>query len=731
MRKATLLFLLLTCGVVAAQDVKVLNLKSNDVIYLPSTGRLYVSTPEGGNHGNSLCVINPYHGTIDTCYYIGGSPGVMAVSDDEMYIYIGLTSIPEIVRFGLESQAVTLRFSLGSAGELYGPNYADDIAVMPGAPGVAAVSLMSQLTGPRHTGVAIFDDGVQRPVTTSVHTGSNSLAFDPATGLLYGLNNESSEFGLRKMAIDAGGVNVLSVTEGLFNKFGDEIEYAEGKLYSNLGQEIGLSSDTPVLAGQFDPDFSLHSAGVEIAPDSNVVYFLNSTYSPWLALQTFDKNTRNLADEREFLNLGGYVWDLVSWGGEGKLAFITQDNINNVHNHLVILRNCTSSITEPPVLEQISGGCFGDTLELSAVEEPGPVFWSNGQTGPVAVATTPQEIWYQIADEQGCLSPPSNSVFVSFEYPTAPPHIEVSGSPALCQGGQVTLTAPLYPGSFGLLWSNGADGETLAVTEPGVYSVQSMSLNGCLSEHSEPVIVYLIDEPAPPRPIIFVEGETEFCDNMPSLLWAPEGYSNYLWSNGNQLIFIQPFASGLYSVQVQNEAGCLSLPSEPVDITVYPSPPIPDIYLSNNNFLYSNTLLNTGLQWLLNGGPVPGANSQVLEILQTGSYSLQITIDSCSSVSADLYVVISGADEPAIDGASALFPNPASGVAYLHLAAPESRAGWIRIRSMEGKLLGSQVLLAGQEVQELFLHKLPAGLYTVEAFDGNGRRIAVERLAKR
>lgn len=731
MRRRTLLFFLLISGVVAAQDVKVLNLKSNDVIYLPSTDRLYVSTPEGGVYGNSLCVVDPYHGTIETCYPIGGSPGVMAVSDDEKHIYIGLTASPEVVRFDVEAQAVGQRFSLGSEGDLYGPNYADDIAVMPGSPLVAAISLMSQLTGPRHTGVAIFDNGVRRPVATPVHTGSNSLAFDPATGLLYGFNNESSEFGLRKMAIAADGVRVLSVAEGLFYKFADEIEYAEGKLYSRLGQVVDISGDTPTLAGQFDNDYNLINAGVEVAPDSNVVYFLNSTYSPWLALQTFDKNTYGKTGEQELLNLGGYVWQLVSWGGEGKLAFITKDNLYNEHNHLVILRNCTSAITEAPALEQAPVGCPGDSLVFQATAGQGPVFWSNGQMGPVATVTAPGEVFYQIADEQGCLSPPSNSVYAQFDYQVSAPYIQVPGSLDLCQGGQVTLSATLFPGSFELLWSNGASGETIAVTEPGMYSVQALSLNGCLSEPSEPVTVVALNQPAPPQPSISIVGEPVHCDSEPAQLSAPGGYSGYLWSNGNTYPSIIPYASGLYSVQVLDGQGCQSIPSEPVSITILPSPPTPGIFLSNDNFLYTNVPVSTGLQWLLNGEPIPGADSQVLEVAETGSYSLQVTWDGCSSVSNELYVVISSTGEPVAQEQAVLFPNPAPDIAYLRLATAEGRPGTIRISSIGGKLLRSQVLPAGQQLQELSLDGLPAGLYIVETFDGNGERIAVNRLARK
>ncbi|MCB0563260.1 MAG: T9SS type A sorting domain-containing protein, partial [Phaeodactylibacter sp.] len=61
---------------------------------------------------------------------------------------------------------------------------------------------------------------------------------------------------------------------------------------------------------------------------------------------------------------------------------------------------------------------------------------------------------------------------------------------------------------------------------------------------------------------------------------------------------------------------------------------------------------------------------------------------------------------------------------------PEPRAGLIRISSLEGKLLSSQALSAGQELQELSLASLPAGFYLVDVLDGNGRRIVAGRIVK-
>ena len=46
---------------------------------------------------------------------------------------------------------------------------------------------------------------------TAIHTGSNVIAFGATAGRLYGYNNETSEFGFRRMDVTASGVTVLEI----------------------------------------------------------------------------------------------------------------------------------------------------------------------------------------------------------------------------------------------------------------------------------------------------------------------------------------------------------------------------------------------------------------------------------------------------------------------------------------------------------------------------------------
>ncbi len=67
---------------------------------------------------------------------------------------------------------------------------------MPGNASTVAIALKSFEVSPRHTGVAVYDDGIRRPVMTASHVGSNVIEFGSTPSRLYGYNSETSAFGV-------------------------------------------------------------------------------------------------------------------------------------------------------------------------------------------------------------------------------------------------------------------------------------------------------------------------------------------------------------------------------------------------------------------------------------------------------------------------------------------------------------------------------------------------------
>ena len=149
-------------------------------------GKLYVSVP--GNsvaYPNSIVVINPSTGAVEASVWVGSEPNVLALSDDGQYLYVRLDGAAAVRRVYLPTLTPGLQFGLGSDLR-YGPYMAGSIAVMPAASStVAVVRLRKNISGTG--GVAIYDDGVIRPVATAANYDVSQVAFGTDPARLYGI----------------------------------------------------------------------------------------------------------------------------------------------------------------------------------------------------------------------------------------------------------------------------------------------------------------------------------------------------------------------------------------------------------------------------------------------------------------------------------------------------------------------------------------------------------------
>ena len=294
-----------------AATINTISLRTNDLIYDPISGRLFASVPSsaGVPNGNSIVSINPFTGAVGSPVFVGSEPGKLAVSDNGQYLYVGLGGAAQVRRVNLTTMTADLQFSLGS--DTLGPYYAEDIEVLPGLPNSIAVSRRNIGFSPRHEGVAIYDNGVKRPVETPGHTGSNVIEFAGSASILYGYNNETTDFGFRTMAINANGVTITNDASNIISNFGVDIEAEGSRIYSTSGRVVDPLSST--LLGTFN------TSGV-IEPDAfnNKMFILAGNNIVPFNLTTFVPLGGNLAVP----GINGNPSDLVRFGSNG-LAFRT------------------------------------------------------------------------------------------------------------------------------------------------------------------------------------------------------------------------------------------------------------------------------------------------------------------------------------------------------------------------------------------------------------------------
>ena len=146
--------------------------------------------------------------------------------------------------------------------------------------------------------------------------GSNAIEAGTSPAKLYGYNNETTDFGLRRMIIDSSGVVTVSSTATSITGFGTDIKYDNGVLYSSTGRavnpETGAALGTFTLVGGSMPAF---------VPDASVkrIYFVTGTGSS-TTLQAFDQTTFLPVGSLPIPGVSGSANNLIRWGANG-LAF--------------------------------------------------------------------------------------------------------------------------------------------------------------------------------------------------------------------------------------------------------------------------------------------------------------------------------------------------------------------------------------------------------------------------
>ncbi|GHM99755.1 hypothetical protein WSM22_12450 [Cytophagales bacterium WSM2-2] len=207
--------------------------------------------------------------------------------------------------------------------------------------------------------------------------------------------------------------------------------------------------------------------------------------------------------------------------------------------------------------------CNNSSVILSAPVGYTIYQWSNGAATPEVIVSTPGN--YSVTAGNGtCTSPSSDPVTVTAGIPPSKPVVQITGSTSICGSGSVTLTAPI--GFSRYLWSDNSSNQTLVANAAGNYSVQAFDSNNCQSSPSDQVVVKIVSVPT--KPAITVIGATSLCINSSVILSAPQGFSNYQWSDGSITQQVVITTAGNYSVKVGNGPNCLSASSDAVTVSL-------------------------------------------------------------------------------------------------------------------------------------------------------------------
>jgi len=187
---------------------------------------------------------------------------------------------------------------------------------------------------------------------------------------------------------------------------------------------------------------------------------------------------------------------------------------------------------------------------------------------------------------------------------------------------------------------------TQSLSAAGIYNSTVPSANGCDS-------VITLDLIVNPIPTVNVSagGPTTFCQGGSVILSAsPVTGGTYQWTNGGidipgatQLSYI-PTITGNFAVRFTNANGCVGNSANTL-VTVNPLPVAPINASGSTTFcaggfvtLCTDSILGAIYQWRRNGQDVMGAVNSCFRADTTGTYSVLVSLNQCSTLSSSILV---------------------------------------------------------------------------------------------
>ncbi|TNE53929.1 MAG: T9SS type A sorting domain-containing protein, partial [Bacteroidetes bacterium] len=273
----------------------------------------------------------------------------------------------------------------------------------------------------------------------------------------------------------------------------------------------------------------------------------------------------------------------------------------------------------------------------------GNLSWTGNGGGSSTAITLPHIVGslsagtYNFTFDNGCTS---NTVTTTVNDPGAPatPTITVSGTTTFCDGGNVTLTSSSATNNT---WSTGETTQSITVSTSGSYDV-TVTIAGC-SSSSAPTVVTVN-----PTPVITAGtvNQTSACGNNDgSIQILGSGIGDLSWNGtetGVQSAVTLPFVlsnlkAGTYNFTFDD--GCASNLLT-VNITDPGAPATPTItadaattFCDGGNVTLTSSAA-TGNTWST------GETTQSITVSSSGSYSVSVTENGCSSSSTSEVVTV-------------------------------------------------------------------------------------------
>lgn len=276
-----------------------------------------------------------------------------------------------------------------------------------------------------------------------------------------------------------------------------------------------------------------------------------------------------------------------------------------------------------PAITGNLSACQGQSSTLGISSSYPNYLWSNGSTTATISVTATGNYSVIVTDANGCTGA-SNVTFNSLPFTNA----VIVGPAGFCTGNNATLDAG--PGYSSYQWSNGNNGQSINVSNGGVYTVTVTAANGCSGTSNYTITAW-------PLPTAQIIGVTAICQGLAANLIAGPTGVNYQWSTGSTASSIQPTTGGNYTLTVTDNNGCTNNITQNVTVNTNPTPSITGVFSAcQGNQGVLNAGSGTGVSYVWSNG----LTSSSIQPSTSGTYSVVVTdANGCTGTASQFFTV--------------------------------------------------------------------------------------------
>lgn len=210
-----------------------------DAVYDADHDRVYAVAPSTSPaHPNRLVAFDPSTGAVTDSLFVGSEPWVMALSHDAATIWVGLAGASSLIEVDRATFTIRRTIALGSG--FWGPNHARHLSPVPGDTDAVVATLAEGEHG-TISALVLVDDGVVAPDQLTDPYGANVHVAVSSTELL-GFDNQTSGFGLYRIAIGPDGLTTTSTESTSLRGYSVEFVLVDGQIYGSNGAVIDAAT---------------------------------------------------------------------------------------------------------------------------------------------------------------------------------------------------------------------------------------------------------------------------------------------------------------------------------------------------------------------------------------------------------------------------------------------------------------------------------------------------------